>query len=405
VKFGWRESATSATGSVDPAFDDEVDQEFEDACLALAMSDVPKSAQGEPPASTFVVPELEPETATFTPPIAPPVRESATESAVPPPPLPRAFAVATAAELAEDLPEEPAEITAQDLAPIRDVPRTSFTPPIPPIPAVPAAVVPDPVLPAAGTSREPAESGAALAAAQAELAATKIELESLRADFQAERFRSRDERLRLEDELASVRQTTAVSTAGLTDDDEVLALQREVDVLRGELVSLRSRHAEEIARLEADVKAAHAREAQTVIAAQLAEDELKAVRATLGQQESGLADLEVTARDLSASRAEVNTLRQMISELQASDSDRVADWEADRRALKAELGALEARLADKDNDLRVARESAADRVTKVESQLAAKEAELAVTQQELLDAEMRRAEEAASFLAALHKQD
>jgi hypothetical protein len=61
-------------------------------------------------------------------------------------------------------------------------------------------------------------------------------------------------------------------------------------------------------------------------------------------------------------------------------------------------------LAEKDNDLRVARESAIDRLRQLEDRLAAKESELAVTQQELLDAEMRRAEEAASFMAALHKQ-
>ena len=372
MKFGWRDSATSMAGADDPGNEVEVDQEFEDACLALAMSDVPQSSASEPP--RFDDPrvdehprsadELDSEADTFTVPLPPETRERFAEAALPP--LPRSFVVATAGELAEDLPAEPVgRTTVQDLPSIPEVARPSSTLPVPPAP-----------------------------------------------------------------------QPTALPGGGAHDDD-VNALHRELDVLRGELVSLRSRHAQEIAQLQSEVKAAQAREAQTVIAAQLAEDELKAVRAdhvsarqqltaSHGQQASGQADLAAaqeafdqalatSARDLATSRAEADALRQMVEELQAGESERVARWNADRQALQGEIRtasessdhrvrALEAMLAEKDNDLRVARESAIDRLRQLEDRLAAKESELAVTQQELLDAEMRRAEEAASFMAALHKQ-
>jgi len=197
----------------------------------------------------------------------------------------------------------------------------------------------------------------------------------------------------------------------LGDSSELQALQREVDALRGELVDSRSRHSEELAQLGTDLKASQAREAQTVIAAQLAEDELTAVRAdhdvtrealrtTRSQGDAGQVDLEAanaafdnslkaSARELAAIRAERDALRQLLNEVDAKEAALAADWDAERRALQHEI--------------RTVRESAADTVRKLEDRLEAKESELAVTQQELLDAEMRRAEEAASFLQALQE--
>lgn len=363
----------------------EVDQEFEDACLALAMSDAP-------------------------------VRRDSVPSEPGPP------SVTTAAELAEDVEDD----TYGDPGEVRtDVgldPRS----------AVGASLQPEPAL---GPEVSPPEVSTALIAAETELAEAKAELESLRADFQAERFRARDERVRLEDELAAAR--TSADADHLGDGGaELSSLRREVDALRGELVESRARHAEELAQLGTELKAAQAREAQTIIAAQLAEDELKAMRAdheatrqalqtTRSQGAAGQADLEAanaaldeslkaSARDLSAARAERDALRQLLNEVDAKESALAAGWESERHALQDQIrGAMgagdlrvrqvEAKLADRDNDLRIARESAAELVRGLERRLAAKEAELAATQQELLDAEVRRADEAASFLQALQK--
>jgi len=52
VKFGWRDSAPSTTGPQEPEFSAEVDQEFEDACLALAMSEVPNGRDVDSPTPT-----------------------------------------------------------------------------------------------------------------------------------------------------------------------------------------------------------------------------------------------------------------------------------------------------------------------------------------------------------------
>jgi SMC interacting uncharacterized protein involved in chromosome segregation len=216
-------------------------------------------------------------------------------------------------------------------------------------------------------------------------------LESLRADFQAERFRSRDERTRLEEALAAARRDAARGADQAPDvSGELGALHREVDTLRGELAALQSRHAEEIDRLEADVKAAQAREAQTVIAAQLAEDELKAVR-------SEAAGAKAAASDLVAVRGEADRLRQRLAELEQQ-------LRATVEASDQRVRSLEVKLAETEKDLRISRETAGERIRQVEMQLATREAELATTQQELLESEGRRADEAASFLAALHRQ-
>jgi hypothetical protein len=153
---------------------------------------------------------------------------------------------------------------------------------------------------------------------------------------------------------------------------------------------LRSRHAEEADRLESDVKAAQAREAQTIIAAQLAEDELKAVR-------SEAANAKASASDAAAVRAEADTLRRRVEELE--QHLRVTAETGDQR-----VRVLEAKLVETEKDLRIARETAGERIRQIELQLATREAELATTQQELLESEGRRADEAASFLAALQKQ-
>lgn len=385
MKFGWRDSAASANVPDVSDVEAEVDQEFEDACLALAMSDVPKDSRPPAPGGPATVVGLAGTVDWFK------VQEQ--EAA----PVTRSFGAPTAAEFAEADPaesasgesESPAEITARDLVrPIPDVsvPAAAAAVVVEPEPTIPVAP-PAPVAPAqfeaarfesAPLDPRQGRDGAALAITQAELAAAKTELESLRADFQAERFRSRDERLRLEDELASARQIVHSAATDAADADEVAALHREVDILRGELVALRSRHAEETDRLEQDVKAAQAREAQTVIAAQLAEDEMKAIRT---ERDAARA----TAQEVGAVRAESDELRRRIQELEY------------------QVRTLGAALDETEKDLRISRDTATERIRRAENLLAAREAELQVTQQELLEAEERRAEEAASFLAALQK--
>jgi hypothetical protein len=393
----------------------EVDQEFEDACLALAMADGPKPRPSNPDESAPAVSQAD---------------------------VVGSFPVATAADLAED--DGDADGASTDVG--TAVPQALVPEPTQTVPAhtgeriaTPAGIDPrsgrGPVAEAISVLRP--EPGRATSSSDAELAAAKAELESLRADFQAERFRARDERVRLEDELATARSRSSADADQLGDGGaELSSLRREVDALRGELVEVRARHAEELAQLRTELKAAQAREAQTIISAQLAEDELKAMRAdheatrqalqtTRSQGAAGQADLEAanaafdeslkaSARDLSAAQAERDALRQLLSEVDAKESALAAQWESERHALQDQIrGAMgagdlrvrqvEAKLADRDNDLRIARESAAELVRGLERQLAAKEAELAVTQQELLDAEMRRADEAASFLQALQK--
>ena len=370
--------------------------------MALAMAEFPQARDVREP-------EIE-DPLTFA--------AESTPTTTPAPPFARSFGVATAGDLAEPEPEsefEPesesaAEITAQDLPPIPAADPESVPGPVHVL--VPPAFTPrpDPVVHAPSSDLDgPSELDRPPAfdrpseldrpsgfvdernAASSELAATRAELESLRADFQAERFRSRDERLRLEDELASARRAAVAPVVGEpADADEIGALQREVDLLRGELAALRSRHAEEIDRLEADVKAAQAREAQTVIAAQLAEDELKAVR-------SEAASATARASDAAAVRGQAEALQRRVEELE--QQVRVTSETGDQRARS-----LEAKLVETEKDLRISRETAGERIRQIELQLATREAELATTPQELLESEGGRADEAASFLATLQKQ-
>jgi len=361
----------SAAGPEEPEFDPEIDQEFEDACLALATTELPGRDRRAPAPSS--VTEVRPPEADADVPVRRPTRS---------------FGAATAGDLAELDPESEAEITAKDLppvppappiVPVQSRPEPTFEPPKPPAWGQPVAPDRTPGSDGAIGDRASSDGNRDLSAAKAELAATKTELESLRADFQAERFRSRNERLRLEDELAAARQAPTRPEGDELGSDETGPLRREIEVLRGELAALRSRQAEEVDRLEADVKAAQAREAQTVIAAQLAEDELKAVRAEA-------AAARATASDVIAVRSDAETMRQRVEELQQH------------------VRALEAQLTDTEKDLRISRETSGERLRQMEVQLATREAELVTTQQELLESEGRRADEAASFLAALQKQ-
>jgi hypothetical protein len=410
VKFGWRGSAQPEPEVDELDNEPEVDQEFEDACLALALSDGPRPA-------FLDVPEFDDA----------PVGEQGDSPAVLP------ATVMTAGDLAEDLrDDDDADVEVE-----QDVNEVA---PSAPAPSNPVEPEPD----AAPSVVRATVSESDLAAAEAELAATRAELDALRSDFEAERFYAREERARLKEELAAARSVAEPGsspladplTDPLADSGEVLALHQEIDALRGELTALRSQHADDLARLRSDLKASQSREAQTVIAAQLAEDELKAIRAdhettrqaletTQSQGMAGKADLEAaqaafddalkaSSRELAAAGAERDALRQVLGEVEAKEAALAADWDVERRALQDEIRAVgdagdqrvrrvEAELADRENDLRVARESAADAIRRLEGQLAAARSELAATQQELLDAEMRRAEEAASFLQALKK--